>query len=365
MRIGINARTFVVDEPGGAVQTAIKHTLKLIGRPETDVILFGYDSLKSSYSDVTVESDFFLLDSQIYGLLWERVVLPQLVKKHELDVLYCPNGNAPATAITCPIVMCIHDVNAQKGWSSRRHQLYRRLAVPRGAKIADTVVTVSEFSKEEISNYVGINPKKIEVVHNGVDPLFLSNENGEPIDLPDKYLLFVGSMNPRKNIRRVIYAFENVKKNNSIPHKLVIIGPDNKSIFRKISINNSEAIRVLGFVTERELKYAYSHADIFVYPSLYEGFGLPPLEAMACGTAVIGSDQSALPEILGDAAILVDPTETSEIAAAITKLVFNDEYRVDLIKTGKKHAQTFTWEKSSMMLYNVLLETAKNGAKYD
>lgn len=359
MRIGINARTFTVDEPGGAVQTSIKHTQKLIERSDTEVILFGHESLKSSYPDATVESTFCLSDSQVCGLLWERVALPQLVKKHELDVLYCPNGNAPATRIACPVVMCIHDVNAQKGWSRGIHQLYRQLAVPRGAKVADTVVTVSEFSKQEISSNMGIDPEKIAVVHNGVDQVFFSNGNEKQMDLPDKYLLFVGSMNPRKNIRRVIHAFEAAKENDSILHELVIIGPDNKSIFKEISVDNTEDVRVLGFVTERQLKYAYTHADIFVYPSLYEGFGLPPLEAMACGTAVIGADQSALPEVLGNAAILVDPTETSEITAAISKLASNHEYRNKLAEKGLKHARTYTWEESSEMLYDVLLETAK------
>lgn len=360
MRIGINARTFTVDEPGGAVQTSIKHTQKLIDRSDTEIVLFGHKSLKSSYSDATVESTFCLSDSQMYGLLWERVALPQLVKKHELDVLYCPNGNAPATRITCPVVMCIHDINAQKGWSSRIHQLYRQLAVPRGAKIADRVVTVSEFSKQEISIHMGIDLAKIAVVHNGIDQAFFSKGEGEPIDLPDEYLLFVGSMNPRKNIRRVIHAFEAAKENDSIPHKLVIIGPDNKSIFKKISVDNTEDIRVIGFVTEEQLKYAYTHADIFVYPSLYEGFGLPPLEAMACGTAVIGADRSALPEVLGDAAILVDPTETSEITAAISELVFSQQYRKKLAGKGLEHARTYTWDESSRQLYDVLLETAKH-----
>lgn len=360
MRIGINARTFTVDEPGGAVQTSIKHTQKLIERSDTEVVLFGHESLKSSYPRATVESTFFLSDSQVYGLLWERVALPQLVKKHELDVLYCPNGNTPATRIACPVVMCIHDINAQKGWSRGIHQLYRQMAVPRGAKIADTVVTVSEFSKQEISNEIDITPEKVTVVHNGVDQVFFSNGNGKPIDLPDEFLLFVGSMNPRKNIRRVIQAFEDAKENGSIPHELVIIGPDNKSIFQDISINNTKDVHVLGFVTEEQLKYVYIHADIFVYPSLYEGFGLPPLEAMACGTAVIGSDQTSLPEILGDAALLVNPTNTSEITDAIIKLSSNQEYQEELSKKGRKHARSYTWEESSKMLYEVLLKTIEN-----
>ncbi|RQG89701.1 glycosyltransferase family 4 protein [Natrarchaeobius chitinivorans] len=360
MKIGINARTFTVDKPGGAVQTSIKHTQKLIDRSDTEIVLFGHSSLKGLYPDTTVDSSLCVSDSQVYGLVWERVALPQLVKKHELDVLYCPNGNAPATRIACPIVMCIHDVNAQKGLSSGIHQFYRRLAVPHGAKIADTIVTVSEFSKEEMLTHLEIDPAKIAVVYNGIDRLFLSAGEGDPVDLPEKYLLFVGSMNPRKNIRRVIHAFEVAKKDDLIPHKLVIIGPDNKSIFKEVSVDNTEDVRVLGFVTEEQLKYAYVHADAFVYPSLYEGFGLPPLEAMSCGTPVIGSDQSALPEVLGDAAILVEPTETAEISAAITELVTDEEYRTELIEKGREHAQTYTWEKSSRTLYDVLSKASEH-----
>jgi len=123
MKIGINARTFTVDEPGGAVQSSIKHTKELIERDDTDVVLFGAKVMESVFPDTPLVATGYPVPSQVYGLLWERVALPTLADRSDIDVLYCPNGNAPVTPISCPVVMCIHDVNAIKGWSSGIHQL--------------------------------------------------------------------------------------------------------------------------------------------------------------------------------------------------------------------------------------------------
>ncbi|MFC6765366.1 glycosyltransferase family 4 protein [Natrinema soli] len=357
MKIGINARTFAVDEPGGAVQVSINHTKHLIDRSDTDVVLFGHESLASLFSNSEIDSSLYLPNSQVYGLLWERTALPYLIKKHDLDVLYCPNGNAPVTSVACPVVMCIHDVNALKGWSNGIHQVYRRIAVPRGAKVADRIVTVSEFSKHEITKKIDISSERVEVVYNGIDPLFFSSDSGEELMLPDDYILFVGSMNPRKNIQGVISAFEEVKQTECIPHKLVIIGPDNKSIFKNIEIEKEDHIVMPGFVTDKQLKYAYENADVFVYPSLYEGFGLPPLEAMACGTPVIASNRTSLPEILDDAAVLVPPRKISDIASTIATITTDVEYHSKLAKKGKNHAEKYTWENSNDDLLKVMRQT--------
>jgi len=357
MKIGINARTFTVDEPGGAVQTSIKHTKGLIERADTKIILFGSTELESVFPDTPVVTTGYPVKSQIYGTLWERVALPTLADRSDIDVLYCPNGNAPATRTSCPVVMCIHDVNALKGWSSCAHQLYRKTTVPCGAKWANTITTVSEFSKGEIVQHLSVPESKVSVVYNGVDRFFFSTESEQPDCLPNNYLLFVGSMNPRKNLERVIKSYLAVKERTNHSYKLVIIGPENKNIFKSVTVGDLDDIITPGYVTLGELKFAYEKADVFVFPSLYEGFGLPPLEALACGTPIVASETTSLGEIIQEGCIHVDPENVQDIADAIVQILNNEELAMKLATEGKAYARKFTWKKATRQLREVLSKT--------
>nr|WP_187290131.1 MULTISPECIES: glycosyltransferase family 1 protein [unclassified Natrinema] len=358
MKVGVNARTFTVDEPGGAVQTSIKHTKGLIDRSDTDVVLFGDSSLTTLFPEATIVSTGYPVSSQAYGLVWERTVLPALADRSEIDVLYCPNGNAPATRTSFPVVMCIHDVNALKGWSSGVHQLYRRFAVPRGADVASTITTVSEFSKREIVESLDVSSSKVDVVHNGVNKTFFSSQSERLNGLPENYLLFVGSMNPRKNLERVVKSYATIKTQTDILHKLVIIGPKNKNIFKSVDLESRDEIITPGFVTEGELKYAYENADVFVFPSLYEGFGLPPLEALACGTPVVTSETTSLGEILQEGCIQVNPKDIQDIADAVIQILEDEQLANELATQGKAFAREFTWESATEQLRDTLSKTA-------
>ena len=353
MRIGINARTFSVDEPDGAVQAARKLTYCLGNRKDVDLVLYGDSQLSTEFPNANrVCSTGFFSNSPFFGVIWERVVLPSLVDAEEIDVLLCPNGNAPPTRVGCPIVTYVHDVNAQKGMSSGVHRLYRRLIVPFGIKRSDAVITVSEFSKAEISEYLPVENESIHVVYNGIDEFYLTDDCSEYMNLPDKYLLYVGAMNPRKNVQRLIEAYSEIR--DHIPHELVLIGPQNKSVYKKLDLDGmSEDIITPGFLPKAQLKYAYENADGFIYPSLYEGFGIPPLEAMACGTPVVASNRSSLPEILNGWGNLVDPTDISAISKAMMNVATSDTQLKDK-KGMKNHAQRFTWEQASEDLLGIL-----------
>ena len=357
MKVGVNARTFTVNEPGGAVQSSIKHTEELIKRDDTDVVIFGAKELESVFPDTPLVATGYPVSSQVYGLLWERALLPALADRSGIDVLYCPNGNAPMTQTSCPVVMCIHDVNAIKGWSSGIHQLYRNAMVPRGAKLADTITTVSEFSKGEIVQHLNVPESKVAVVHNGVDKSFFTTESKPINGLPENYLLFVGSMNPRKNIERVVKSYIVAKEQSGLPHKLVIIGPNNKHIFRSVDIERRDDIITLGFVSEEQLKFAYENADVFVFPSLYEGFGLPPLEALACGTPVVASETTSLGEILQEGCIQVDPEDVQNITDAIIQILENKQLASKLATQGKEYAREFTWKNATRELRGVFSKT--------
>ncbi|WP_129115405.1 glycosyltransferase family 4 protein [Halegenticoccus tardaugens] len=352
IRVGINARTFSVDEPGGAVQAGINVTKEIISDESVEVVLFGHESVSSLFPDTPVDSSIYHRDSQLYGLLWERTAIPYLVKKHELDVLYCPNGNGPFHRVSCPVVMSIMDVNAQKGMSSGVHQLYRKLAVPPAARAANHIITISNFSKREIENSLDLPSSKIRVVYPGLKSVYLDDVSAVKCDLPEEYILYVGALNPRKNVSGLIRAYQRLK--NEIPHKLVLIGPGNQAIFKNLDVEESDDIIRPGYLSERELKFAYANADAFVFPSHYEGFGLPPLEAMACGTPVVASRATALPEVLGNAAELVDSTSTDSIAEGITRVLADSEYSELLVEKGRERAMLYTWEKAGRQTLAVL-----------
>jgi glycosyltransferase involved in cell wall biosynthesis len=275
-------------------------------------------------------------------------VLPVRARTNDIDVLFCPNGNGPLhTSSAYETVLNIHDINAQHEMSSPIHQAYRKTAVPRAARVADLVTTPSEFSKSEIVDSMGIDAEKVHVVHNGIDDLFRSDDPGEPFDLPERYVLFVGALNPRKNVSRLLRAFDTLKSNTDLPHKLVLVGPRNKRIFKRLDVQATDDVLLPGYVTDRELKYAYRNADLFAYPSLYEGFGLPPIEAMACGTPVVSSTTASLPEVIGDAGELVDPTSTEAIACGMERVLDDIHYRDQLIAQGRERAERFTWERAA------------------
>jgi len=358
LRVGVNARTFLEPEPGGAIQAAKKTTRALVERDDTEVVLFGHPTIAGEFPDTTVVSDYFRRRSQEFGVVWERTILPKLARDAGIDVLYCPNGNAPLTEQPFGVVTCIHDVNALKGMSSGIHQLYRKATIPRVARLSDRLVTVSEFSKREIVDEIGISPEKVSVVYNGVDDIYRDDGEGESIDLPENYVLYVGALNPRKNVFRAIQAFLGFADRTEADYKFVIVGPGNKRVFKDFDIPEDDRIVTPGFLSQPELKYAYTHAELFLYPSLYEGFGLPPLEAMACGTPVVVSDATSLPEVVGDAGEYVDPYDVNNIRRGIEDIASNDAYRETLVNAGRKHVESFTWQQTGEQIRLVLHEEA-------
>lgn len=341
MKIGINARTFSVSQPGGALKVGRKIHEKLVNDKKHSIVTFGPSNLDLNSK---TDSYFYPGSSQIYGMAWERVVLPLRVKKHKIDVLFCPNANGFFHKSDIPTVVLIHDMNSFSGYSSGLYGSYERTVLPIVADKAHHLVTVSQFSKEEIVKYTGVSTSKVSVVYNGIDNKFLREGGGNPIELPEKYVLFVGALNPRKNIDGVIKSFRLFQQKKP-EYKLVMIGPKNKAVFQNYNIDESKSIFLPGFVSSDELKYAYSHASAFLFPSYYEGFGLPPLEAMACGTPVVASNTSSLPEILSDAALLADPNDHNTLAEFLGLAVKDGEERSRLIEKGYSNAQRFTWDR--------------------
>jgi glycosyltransferase involved in cell wall biosynthesis len=221
------------------------------------------------------------------------------------------------------------------------------------------IITVSEFSKKEISSYFGIDESKISIVYNGVDEKFKPKK----LENQERYILGVSSIAYHKNFISLIKAFLQLK-DKSI--KLYIVGGLNEKIFGKNSskvldyIKNNDNIRFLGRVDDNKLIELYSNAVCFVYPSLYEGFGIPPLEAQACGCPVVLSDIPVFKEIYGDSAVYFNPQDPLDIAEKIEMVIDDIELRNNLTQKGLNNAKKYTWENSAKQFFRIINEVIKN-----
>ena len=222
--------------------------------------------------------------------------------------------------------------------------MYMKINIPRSCKIADTVFSVSGYTKKDLIDRFNIDSSKIEVIGEGVDYAFFSSEVKPIVELP--YFFYAGSISPRKNLSRVLAAF--MKISHLVPHHLYITGLKNwgDRSFLKEYENMQSRIHILGFVSEDDLVSLYRHADALLYPSLYEGFGLPILEAQAAGCPVITSNVTACPETAGEGAIIVDPYNTGEIADAMLKIASDRDVSRSLVEEGYNNLNRFSWKKT-------------------
>lgn len=224
-------------------------------------------------------------------------------------------------------------------------------------KKADRIITISNHTKKDLIKYTGISPEKIETVYLGVDEHFKKlnpdkiKKIGYKYQLPDKFILYLGSEQPRKNFPNLIKAFYKLKKTGYFNEiKLLKVGRPQIDDYKRGKIFNlinklklQKDVVFIDYIPEEDLSGIYNAADLFVYPSSYEGFGLPPLEAMACGTPVITSNTSSLPEVVGDAGLMVDPDEVDALAEAMYEVLSNDSLRKELSDKGSKRARMFNW----------------------
>ena len=358
--VGLNARAFTVEEPGGSVQAGQALSDALFERDGLRPRLFGHESL-ADRAEAPVSSTGYLRQTQPFGVVWENTLLPVLGWRSEIDVLFSPTTNAPPYPTPFGNVLFIQDMGPERGHHGRLQRLYRRAVLPRAARHADAIVTISAFCKREITALLDVDPAKIHVIHNGIRSSFHEPGGGEPVALPEPYVLFVGAMNPRKNIGALVKAFDRLKARTELPHTLVLAGPQNKFFFDDLSVADREHIRHVGFLSMPELKYAYRQASLFVFPSAYESFGLPPVEAMASGTPVIANEdetQTAFPEVLGDAALLTG-TGPEELAAAIERVLTDEQLAARLTSRGAARAERYTWDRAAEELAGVVRAVAR------
>ncbi|MFW5453795.1 glycosyltransferase family 4 protein [Thioalkalivibrio sulfidiphilus] len=297
----------------------------------------------------------------IKGHMWEQFILPQKLRG---CLLFSPSNTGPL--IVRNQVVTIHDFAAldHPEWLNPRFAAWYGFIIPRLAARVAHIITISEFSKQRLLSHVRMSEDRITVIPNGVDPRFYPMDDFElsaqlrHLDLPSRsYVLCVGSLEPRKNLHRLIQAWAQVQSDIPRDVWLVITGKrSNRRVFASIAGLDDLPPRVhlTGHVEEEILTALYSGALIFAYPSLYEGFGLPPLEAMASGVPVLTGNQASLPEVVGQAGIMVDPFNVDAIADGLTQLINNFSLREQMRIAGLERARRFSWDITAAKTVSVL-----------
>ena len=294
-----------------------------------------------------------------FRILWQQLALPAVVARGGFDLLHAPGYVAPLLA-PGPVVLTVYDTLAltHPDFCTPGNRWHYRLMLPLSVRRADAVIVPSETTRRDVERAMPWAAGRLRVIPLGIENRFnvLRNESEEQRlrsehGLSGPYILFVGGLEPKKNVVRLVEAFRLLRQRCGLPHRLVIAGAwswDRAGVERAIrEAGLGDAVLLPGFVPPDLLPALYRSAELFVFPSLYEGFGLPPLEAMACGTPVIVSDRGALPEVAGPAALVVNPSAPGDIAEAMETVLTRRDVRTDLIAKGLRHAAAFTWARTA------------------
>lgn len=301
-------------------------------------------------------------------ILWEQSLLAADIARHRLDVFHGP-VNALPVAMRTPSVVTVHDLAFLRypGHIPASRRAWLIGAIRHSARAARRVIAVSQHTADDLVAWLNIDPVKISVIPLAVSAGVRRITGSElrvfrlKYDLERPYILAVGTLEPRKNLPMLLRAFAAIKER--IPHRLVLVGPEgwlNDELYQTIGdLDLGDRLTITGFVTDEVLGGWYSAADLVVFPSFYEGFGLPMLEAMSCGAPVLASQTSALPEVGQEAAMYIEPTEQDEWSEAMVSLLSDESARSRLSEAGLERARAFSWEESARSTWQVYREAAQ------
>jgi len=302
-------------------------------------------------------------------LKWENWALPRLARKDQVDILHVP-AFAPAFRKPCPLIVTVHDIAGMlfKNQIGRLSAFYWGRWLPFVVKQADRIIADSRHTQKDLVEHLGIPEKKIRVIYpsghedfSNAIPAPQIEETKKRLSIRDRYFLFVGTLEPRKNLNRILDAFK-VFQNSNPEFQFVLVGSKAfahgkyAGTLAKEHALCSDSVIAPGFLDHEELNALYCGAQGLLFPSLYEGFGMPILEAMASGCPVITSTTTSTPEVAGDAAILVDPYSVEAITQAMSNLAGNESLRIDLRRKGLEQIRKFSWKKAAREVIDVYKE---------
>jgi glycosyltransferase involved in cell wall biosynthesis len=356
VRIAIDARKLRDYGIGTYIRNLLRHLARL--DPATEFVVICREADAPFVAELGENFRAVPQGAGAYSVR-EQIAVPMDLRREQVDLFHAPHYVLPPLT-PCRSVVTIHDcihlrfpqyLPNRLGYAYARSSMW--VATHRSARI----LTVSEASKRDILRYFRVPDSKIAVIYNAIDERFHEEPPADEVmrvreryQLNDPFVLYAGNIKPHKNLERLIEAFHVIRRGDLEHVKLLIIGDEiSKYATLRRTVHRYKLhkhVRFFGFVPDATLAILYRLARVFVFPSLYEGFGLPPLEAMASGTPVITSNVSSLPEVVGDAAMLIDPYDADAIAGAMRRVMADDRLREDMRERGLARAREFSWERS-------------------
>jgi glycosyltransferase involved in cell wall biosynthesis len=368
VRIGIDARKLHDFGIGTYIRNLLRHLARL--DRETEFVLLCRREDREALAALGENFRAVTETAANYSVA-EQVKIPMALRREGVTLFHAPHYVLPPF-VSCRSVVTIHDcihLMFPQYLPNRLAHTYARTAIRLAARRATRVLTVSESSKRDILRFVDVPPDKIDVIYNAYDERFGVEPREEDVvrvreryQLHDEFVLYAGNVKPHKNLERLIEAFHLVHQRGLDHLKLVLIGDDiSKYAALRRAVHRHQLhkyVRFLGYMPEETLAVLYRLAGVFVFPSLYEGFGLPPLEAMASGTPVVTSNLSSLPEVAGHAAVLVDPYDPQAIADGMYRVLTDAALRAELVQKGLARARQFSWEDSARRVRDIYTKVA-------
>ena len=372
MRVGYEyllpgARDTGVERAIGDLLTALlKHA------PGTDFTVFSRSPLPESlleFPNVRERRSRVSNCGRPARILWQQFLGPVMCRREGLDV-YHATGYVVSPRFNIPTVVSVYDTISleRKHLTTNLNALHYRWAIPRGIRSARRIVVPSEYVRNRLADTVRTDEDKIRVVPLGVSPSFVRLERSEVCrrlqavfqEIPESFVLFVGNIERKKNLHTLVSAFANSQCREQMKVKLVLAGKGGNALptvwgtIREKRIE--EDVILPGYVSDATLVALYNAASLVVYPSTMEGYGLPPLEAMACGTPVVASQAGSIPEVVGDAALLVNPERIDELTEALDRVLLSHETRESLVTRGFRRSKTYSWKRTAELMAEIYRE---------
>ena len=363
MKILLDAHMVGEEESGNETYVAnlIRH-LQALGLPGSFLLATAHP--KALAKIIMLDDQFRSVSVSTSSIRRVFYDLPRIAARERVDVMHVTYAGPPYGH--CPLIVSIHDISYKEDpkWFSLKDRLVLNAGVSATLRRAASVITLSEYSKSRIMQSYAVPARRVMAVPLAADANFRPIDDTQTIDekltrygIRKPYVLAVGNLQPRKNLSALIQAFALLTSRGKFPCQLVIVGKHRwrgSEVQASVeSLNLVGTVVVTGYVPTADLPFLYAGADLLAYPSLYEGFGLPILEAMACGTPVVTSNVTSMPEVAGDAAILVDPTSVEDIAQGLERVLLDESLRRELSRKGLARASEFSWKKTAQLTYDI------------